>query len=138
VAIAAYAAAAISGGKPIGTSVEASRIGIMIFIIPFAFAYNPLILTVPQAGAVFAWGPYLLLIVKLLVAIYVLASALVRFDKRALGWLEVLVRLAAAVLLFAPGSYTDLVGAALTVLLLAMHHLKRHPDAANTSAPSGH
>jgi TRAP transporter 4TM/12TM fusion protein len=57
VAIAAYAAAAISGGKPIGTSIEASRIGLMIFIIPFAFVYNPLILTVPPAGAVFAWGP---------------------------------------------------------------------------------
>lgn len=125
VAIAAYAAAAISGGKPIGTSIEASRIGIMIFIIPFAFAYNPLILTVPQAGAEFTWGAYLLLIVKLVVAIYVLASALVRFDKRALGWPEVFLRLAAAVLLFAPGGHSDLIGAALTLLLIGAHHLRR-------------
>ncbi len=110
VAIAAYAAASISGGKPIGTAVEASRIGIMIFIIPFAFAYNPLILTVPQAGGVFTWGAYLLLLVKLVVAIYVLASALIRFDKRLLGWLESIARVAASVLLFAPGGHTDLCG----------------------------
>ena len=124
VAIAAYAAASISGGKPIGTAVEASRIGIMIFIIPFAFAYNPLILTVPQAGGVFTWGAYLLLLVKLVVAIYVLASALIRFDKRLLGWLESIARVAASVLLFAPGGHTDLWGAALTVALLGWHHWK--------------
>jgi TRAP transporter 4TM/12TM fusion protein len=144
VAIAAYAAAAISGGKPIGTAVDASRIGIMIFIIPFAFAYNPLILTVPESGAVFSWGPYLLLIVKLAVAIYVLASALVRFDKRPLGWGEVLARLVASVLLFAPGTYSDLAGAALTVLLLGRHHLRgrrtppapaQQPSADGTAAP---
>ena len=124
-AIAAYAAAAISGGRPIGTAVQASRIGIMIFIVPFAFAYNPLILTVPEAGATFTWGAYTVLIVKLLVAIYVLGSALVRFDKRALGWPEVGLRLTAAVLLFAPGAYTDLIGAALAIALLAQYHLRR-------------
>ena len=130
VAIAAYAAASISGGKPIGTAVEASRIGIMIFVIPFAFAYNPLILTVPQAGVAFALGPYLLLLLKLAVAIYVLASALIRFDKRALGWLEVVARVAASVLLFAPGGHTDIAGAMLTAGLLGLHHLKRRRTSA--------
>jgi len=122
VAIAAYAAAAISGGKPIGTGIEASRIGIMIFIIPFAFAYNPLILTVPQAGAVFSWGLYLLLIAKLLLAIYVLGSALIRFDRRALSWFEALLRAVAAVLLFAPGAGSDIAGAVLSAVLLLLHH----------------
>ena len=129
VAIAAYAAASISGGRPIGTAVEASRIGIMIFIVPFAFAYNPLILTVPQAGAAFSWGAYLILLVKLAVAIYVMASALIRFDKRALGWLEVFARVAASILLFAPGGHTDLLGAVLTAGLLGAHHLRRRPSA---------
>jgi TRAP-type uncharacterized transport system fused permease subunit len=128
VAIAAYAAAAISGGRPIGTAVEASRIGIMVFIIPFAFAYNPLILTVPQAGAVFSWGPYLLLIAKLALAIYVLGSALVRFDRRALGWPEVLARIAAAILLFAPCAHTDLAGGVLAAVLLVPHHLRHRPS----------
>ncbi|RVT50863.1 TRAP transporter permease [Rubrivivax albus] len=125
VAIAAYAAAAISGGRPIGTAVEASRIGIMIFVIPFAFAYNPLILTVPAAGAVFAWGPYLWLVAKLLLGITLLGSALVRFDRRALGWPATLGRTAAAVLLFAPGHYSDLAGGVLAALLLGTHHLGR-------------
>ena len=136
VAIAAYAAAAaaISGGKPVGTSIEASRIGVMVFIIPCAFAYNPLILTVPQAGAVFTWGSYLLLVAKLGLAIYVLGSALVRFDKRALSWPEVLGRLLASVLLFAPGAHTDIAGGLLALGLLGRHHPKRRqPDVAQAT-----
>jgi len=142
VAIAAYAAAAISGGRPIGTAVEASRIGIMIFVIPFAFAYNPLILTVPAAGAVFAWGHYLWLVAKLLLGIYLLGSALVRFDRRALGWPATLGRTAAAVLLFAPGHYSDLAGGVLAALLLGAHHFggsaERSASASTAGPARGH
>jgi TRAP-type uncharacterized transport system fused permease subunit len=130
VAIAAYAAASISGGRPIGTAIEASRIGVMIFIIPFAFAYNPLLLTVPESGAVFAWAPYLVLVGKLLLGIYVLASALIRFDRRRLGGLEVCARIVAAVLLFAPGAFTDLAGGAVALTLLALHHVRARISAA--------
>jgi TRAP transporter 4TM/12TM fusion protein len=129
VALAAYAAASIAGGGPIATSVAASRLGVMIFIIPFAFAYNPMILTVEQSGAVFAWGAWLLLLAKLALAIVVLASALVRHDRAPLGWLQVMARAVAAVLLFAPGTYSDLAGGVLAVLLLAGHRM------AHASAP---
>jgi TRAP-type uncharacterized transport system fused permease subunit len=95
----------------------------MIFVIPFAFVYNPLILTVPEAGATFAWSPYLLLVTKLALGIYVLASALVRFDRRRLGWMAVGGRIIAAILLFAPGAFSDLAGGVLAVTLLAVHHL---------------
>ena len=122
VAIAAYAAAAISGGRPIATAVHATRIGIMMFVIPFAFAYNPLILTVQQAGVAFGWGPYLFLLAKLLLAIYVLGSALIGFDSRRLGVATILLRIVAAILMFSPGYGSDLVGIALAALLLFIHH----------------
>ena len=121
VALAAYAAASIAGGGPIATSVAASRLGVMIFIIPFAFAYNPLILTVAQSGAVFTWGAWLLLLAKLALAIVVLASALARHDRVSLGWPQVLLRVVAAVLMFAPGAYTDVAGIVLALGLLALH-----------------
>lgn len=121
VAIAAYAAAAISGGKPIGTAVSASRIGIMIFLIPFAFAYEPLLLTVSQAGGVFTWSSYVSVILKLLVAMYLLASALSRFDRQKLSWLQVLSRLIAAGLLFAPDARLVWIGAVLGVVAISIH-----------------
>ena len=121
VAIAAYAAASISGGKPIGTAVQASRIGIMIFVIPFAFAYEPLLLTVPQAGGTFNWPEYIFLIVRLLVAMYILASALIGFDVRKLPWWQIGVRLVACVLIFAPGHLSTMLGFALTAVAMAEH-----------------
>ena len=127
VALAAYAAASIAGGGPIATSVAASRLGVMIFIIPFAFAYNPLILTVAQSGAVFTWGAWLLLLAKLALAIVVLASALARHDRVSLGWPQVLLRVVAAVLMFAPGAYTDVAGIVLALGLLALHRKAASP-----------
>ena len=123
VAIAAYAAASISGGKPIGTAVQASRIGIMIFVIPFAFAYEPLLLTVPEAGGVFNWAEYLFLIGRLLVAMYLLASALIGFEVRKLDWWQIAVRLVACVLIFVPGHVSTLVGLGMALLALVEHHL---------------
>lgn len=129
VAIAAYAAASISGGKPIGTAVQASRIGIMIFVIPFAFAYEPLLLTVPQAGGSFSWPEYIFLIVRLLVAMYILASALIGFDVRKLPWWQIGVRLVACVLIFAPGHLSTLIGFGLAGAALAEHWLLRKKPA---------
>lgn len=121
VAIAAFAAASISGGGPIGTSVQASKVGIMIFAIPFTFAFNPLLLTVEQAGAEFSLLSWLWLLAKLVIGILLVASALSGFDKRALKLPEILVRLVAACFLFAPGMFMDQVGVALTVAAVLWH-----------------
>lgn len=123
VAIAAYAAASISGGKPIGTAVQSSRIGIMIFVIPFAFAYEPLILTVSQAGGVFSWPSYVFLILKLVLAIYVLASALIGFELRHLPVWQIAVRLVACVLIFAPDYVSTWIGFGLVGLALIQHRI---------------
>ncbi|MBN8475812.1 TRAP transporter fused permease subunit [Sulfuritalea sp.] len=121
VAIAAYAAASISGGKPIATAVVASRIGIMIFLIPFAFAYDPLLLTVKEAGAIFTWPAYIQILVALAFAMYMCASALSLYELGPLPWWQVVLRLLASVLLLAPGDGITWAGIALSVVLLAQH-----------------
>lgn len=124
VAIAAYAAAAISGGRPLMTAVVASKIGIMGFIIPFTFAYSPLLLTVPQSGVAFAWLPYLWSLAKLAFGILLVASALTGYDRRPLKPLEIALRLAAAAMLFVPGMAWDIAGSLLGGALLAFHWLR--------------
>ena len=66
VALAAFAAAAISGSRPMATAVESSRVGIAKYLVPFIFVYNPSILfegplwlTVYSTAAAFA-GVWLL------------------------------------------------------------------------------
>ena len=126
VAIAAYAAAVIAKSGPIATATTASRIGVMIFIIPFAFAYNPLLLTVEQAGGVFTWPAYVYLLSKLVLAMYLVATALSRWELRALPLPTVGLRLIASVLLLAPHATLDYVGFALAAALLLGHRLCGH------------
>ncbi|BFM49097.1 TRAP transporter fused permease subunit [Marinomonas sp. THO17] len=121
VAIAAFAAASISGGGPIGTSVQASKVGIMIFVIPFTFAFNPMLLTVAQSGVSFDLLVWSWLIIKLVVGILLLATALTGFHSHKLAWYEIIGRLIAAIMLFAPNPVWDLVGIIGALLLWAWH-----------------
>ncbi len=41
VAIPAYAAAAIGGGDPLKTSIEATKLGFVLYLVPFFFVYSP-------------------------------------------------------------------------------------------------
>ncbi|MEL6317707.1 MAG: TRAP transporter fused permease subunit [Pseudomonadota bacterium] len=66
VALAAYAAAGISGANPMATSVAAFRIGLVAFVVPFMFFFNTALLwegsafEIARAAAAGALGVYLL------------------------------------------------------------------------------
>ena len=142
VAIAAFAASTISKAEPLSTGFAAVRIGIVMFTIPFVFAFYPEFLLIEQAqfaqsldGSVSAAKTYLpgydgtvdpgglaWLVFRLAVALYLVASALSRFDAARLSAAEIAVRLALAVLLLVKAP--EIAGAALGVaaVYLALHH----------------
>lgn len=113
VALAAYAAASITKADAIRTGFSAVRSGIVIFVIPFIFAFYPELLLIPQAvldpqgdgpqswlagydGQVH-WLQLAALIGRLLIALYLLASALAAFDFARLPAWEIALRLALAI-----------------------------------------
>ena len=116
VAIAAFAAASITRADPMATGFSAVRSGVVMFVIPFVFAFYPELLLIDaakldptaastallpgyQAGV--DWLSLFGLIGRLAVALYLLASALASFDRRALSPLETGLRLVLAVLVLA-------------------------------------
>ena len=143
VAIAAFAASTISKAEPLSTGFAAVRVGIVMFTIPFVFAFYPEFLLIEQAqiaqsldGSVSAartWlpgydgsvdlGSLAWLICRLAVALYLVASALSRYDAARLSAVEIALRLALAVLLLVKAP--EIAGAALGVsaVYLALHHL---------------
>lgn len=123
VAIAAYAAAGISGAPPLRTALAAVRIGMMIFPVPFAFALNPVMLAVPESGAAFEWGAFLSVVFRLLLCIYMLASATSGVDRERMGWTQILFRLAAAVLLLVPDAAIHWIAAAFSIALIVSHRI---------------
>lgn len=130
VAITAYAAASVSGGKPIGTAVEATRIGAMIFLVPFAFAFDDAILLGTGDTAL---GSVLTSILFLAASLYFCASALIGYDRVRLSVLERIVRFAVAIALLSPVLMWELAGLAVGAALIGWH-LVAHPKAQEDAA----
>ena len=88
VALAAYAAAPIAGSKPLATAVMAIRLGFAKFLIPFIFVYYPCIIfseyfDLLDASLVFP---------RIIMMIWMLSTALARFDQKPISIGESLLR----------------------------------------------
>ncbi|MEP3639583.1 MAG: TRAP transporter fused permease subunit [Paracoccaceae bacterium] len=154
VAIAAFAAASVTKTEPMRTAFAAVRVGIVMFTIPFVFAWYPELLLIEEAvtitdaagrstliegysGAV-DWLALTRLGLRLIFALYLMASALAKFDHGPLQRWEVALRLLAAVLLLWKTAMFMWVGLGLAVILLVRHHLSagRAETKANAESPS--
>ena len=115
VALAAYAGAAISGGSPMKTGVNATRLAIAGFIIPFIFAMSPDMLLVNTT-----WYEVLLITVTSVIGMYGVTYGLSGFGTgeesgsgRIAGIFRRLISIAGGLLLIYPGIGTDIFGVAL-------------------------
>ena len=114
VALAAFAAATITKAEPMATGFSAVKSGIVIFIVPFIFAFYPELLLIdaavldpqPTGGTLYLpgydgqrhVGALAGLLVRLVVALYLISSALSGFDRAPLAAWEIATRLLLAVL----------------------------------------
>jgi len=117
-ALSPFAAAAVTGGNPLRTTMLSWKYTLPAFVVPFAFTIDPrglgLLLQAP-AGTV-VWS--LLAAVLGVVAIAVAAGGWIR---RAASLAERIAAGAAAVLLFVPGLAMHAVGAALLAIVIEVH-----------------
>ena len=138
VAMAAFAASTITKADPMATGFSAMRSGIVMFAIPFVFAFYPEILLIDQAlidpssptGAPLAGyengvsiGALLWLIARLMLALYLVASALAGHDAARLSFAWILIRLAAAVAILMRPEFIQFGAFAFIVATLAWHHV---------------
>ena len=114
VALAAFAGAAISGGNPIKTGINASKLGIAAFIIPYMFVLSPAMLGIDAT--------FLDVIHTTLTAIIgmvgVSAAMIGQFVTKA-WWIERALLLAGGLLLIDPAGITDIAGIG---ILAAVRH----------------
>ena len=136
VALAAFAAATITKAEPMATGFSAVRSGIVMFFIPFVFAFYPELLLIDQAlidpasaDKSFLPGyengvqmlPLLWLLAKLVFALYFVASALARYDVGPLNMGWVFVRLAIAGGMLARPEMIHFGAIALAIVVLILH-----------------
>ncbi|MDE4132521.1 TRAP transporter fused permease subunit [Phaeobacter sp. QD34_3] len=139
VAIAAFAAASITRTEPMRTGIAAVRVGIVMFTIPFVFAWYPELLLIEEAVTItddmgrrtlivgysgeVELMPLAMLGLRLVLALYLMASALARFDQGRLARWEVALRLLAAVLVLWKTALVLWFGVALALALIGAHVL---------------
>ncbi|MBR9651960.1 TRAP transporter permease [Thalassovita aquimarina] len=138
VAIAAFAAASITKADPMRTGVASVRAGIVIFVTPFIFAYYPelLLIEAAQLNPLPGGDRYLpgmdgsihplalaLVFARVLLALYLIASVLARFETRPLGRGELILRLALAVLVLAKSPLISVAAVIASLALLAWHRM---------------
>ena len=127
VALAAYAGAAISGGSPMKTGVNATRLAIAGFIIPFIFAMSPDMLLVNTT-----WYEVLLITITSIIGMYGVTYGLSGFNAaeqdgtgRIAGICKRIISIAGGLLLIYPGTVTDLIGVAVVAVGLLWNAVSR-------------
>lgn len=123
VALAAFAGSGISGGNPLRTGINASKLAIAAFIIPYMFVLSPVLLMIE--GTAF---DLLLTILTALIGMVALSSALIGYLADDCSTIERLVLIAGGLMMIKPGFLTDIAGFALFVVILFLQ-LKRRKSA---------
>jgi TRAP transporter 4TM/12TM fusion protein len=117
VAVAAVAASTIAGSHPMKTGIMAMRLGIILFILPFLFVFNPTLILHGEPLAIIHD------VTTAVIAVWLISASLE-------GWLYWVGRvewtdlrlpmLAAGAVLLYPGTYSDLIGAAILAATYAI------------------
>lgn len=122
VALAAYAASGLAKSNPTKTGVQAFKLAISGFILPFMFVYNPILL---------CQGSFLQIlqsVVTSLIGVYCLSCAMENFFVR---WrtpiIERVVLLATALLLIHPATITDVIGLSVIAVLYVGNRVLNRP-----------
>lgn len=112
VALAAYSASAVAHTDPFKTGWLAFRVGVVAFIVPFIFAYNPIILLQGGYGVM----ETIVAIVTAIAGVFFLTFGIEGYVKGPIGILSRILFTASALCLMIPGWVSDAAGVGLIVL----------------------
>ena len=104
-ALAAYAGSAIAKSKPMKTALNASKLAIAAFIVPYVFALNPAMLFIDTH-----WYEVVLIILTSLLGIFGVALGTEGFIYKKIPWLLRVVSIVGGLTLLYPGVVTDVIG----------------------------
>lgn len=119
VALAAFAATGISGGSPIRTGVNASKLAIAAFIIPYMFVLQPELLMIDTS-----FLEVLLILVTAIAGMIAIGAGMIGYWYIDIGWLLRTVSLVGGLLLMYPGTYSDLIGFAIFAVMIIYQFFK--------------
>jgi TRAP-type uncharacterized transport system fused permease subunit len=122
VALAAFAGAAIAKSDPMKTGVQATKLAIAAFIIPYIFVFNPemLLFGVRERPAEAIW-----MVISAIIGITAIAVGVEGWFITRARWYERIMAIVGGILLLIPGLATDIAGAIILAVFVAMQLIER-------------
>ncbi|WP_200410964.1 TRAP transporter permease [Virgibacillus salexigens] len=115
VALAAFAATGISGGEPIRTGVNAAKLAIAAFIIPYMFVLQPQLLMIDTNLLEISW-----ILITAIAGMIAIGAGLIGFWYLKLNWVGRILSVAIGLLLIYPEGNSDLYGVGAFVVMIAV------------------
>ena len=129
VALAAYAGSAIAKSNPMKTGINATKLAIAAFIVPYIFAYNPSMLFVGDVE----WYDVLLISVTALLGLFGIAAALNGHLFRKIPMVLRLALVAGGLGMMIPGLTSDLIGLAVVAAIVVFQYISGKKQAASAA-----
>ncbi len=113
VALAAFAATGISGGNPIKTGVNASKLAIAAFIIPYMFVLQPELLMIDTT-----FFEILFILATAIAGMIAVGAGMIGYWYTKLNWVFRIISVIGGLMLMYPGLYTDVGGIIIFAFML--------------------
>ena len=118
VALAAYAGAGIAKCSPMTTAVEACKLGFAGIMVPFAFCYNPAMMMQGNVAEILS------VFISAFIGVSIMSAGFQGLLLWKLHLLERIIFICAGLLMFIPGTLTDITGLAIAIVLIAINMKK--------------
>lgn len=119
VALAAYAGAGIAGSDPMKTGITAFKLALAGFIVPYVYAYNPMLLFIEAEPF-----PLIQAVLTSMIGVCLLAMCTVGYFKAPIMWPLRIIAMVGAICLLVPGTISDLVGLAILGVIYFVQRFK--------------
>ena len=118
VALAAYAGSAIAQANPMKTAIQATKLAIGAFIVPYAFALSPAMLLIDTTAP-----EVIMIVITSLIGIASVSAAMEGYIMGSLNWFQRGLMLVGGLMMIYPGTMTDLIGIALSGAVLVVKYV---------------
>ena len=125
VALAAYAGSAIAKSNPMKTALNATKLAIAAFIVPYVFALNPQMLFVDLDG----WWQIIQIVLSAVLGIFGVAAGLEGHVFKGMPWYFRVLSIGGGLCMLYPGTLTDVVGLVLVGGVIVLQYLSGKREA---------
>lgn len=129
VALAAYAGAAIAQANPMKTALNATKLAIGAFIVPYVFALSPSMLLIDTTAV-----DVILICITSLIGIFAVSASLEGYMLHNMSWYQRIISIVGGLLLIFPGLATDLIGVGLVGVVITIQLITKKKEISAVTA----